>query len=40
MKSPNNRETVPTVYLLPPNEAFSTEIELHLIELLAKRVPQ
>lgn len=40
MKSQNNRKKrSPTGYLLSPDKASSAEIGLHLIELLAKRVP-
>ena len=37
--SNNGRDIAPTGYLLSPNEASSTVIGLHLIELLAKEVP-
>ena len=40
MKSPNNRgDGAPTGYLPSPYEASSTKNGLHLIKLLAKRVP-
>ena len=41
MKSPNNgRDRAPTEHLLSPNEASRTTNGLHLIELLAKEIPQ
>lgn len=40
MKLPNNEgDKFPSGYLLSTNESSTTKIELHLNELLAKRVP-
>lgn len=40
MESPNGGDTTPNGHLLSPNEASSTRIGLHLIELLANRNPK